>query len=115
MTPAVVWTLFSLIGVLVAYWAAIDALHDKHALENAVNGRRIVAGGYFRGELIHFAVFGAWAIIGAAAYDPDAPSRWSGAAGWLVVTLALLVVRSLLDGYDRLRVRRSLYPPLAEE
>lgn len=114
MTPAFVWTIFSLLGVFVAYWAAKDALRDRQALENATNGRRIVASGYLRGELIHFAVFGAWAIIGALAYDPDATPRWSEASLWLVVTLALLVVRSLLDAHDRLRVRRALHPPLAE-
>src|SRR5688500_2036985 len=127
MTPAEVWTLLSILGAAVAVWGAFDAYHDYRAANRGngvhiagvppallVNVLSLEARGYLRGERIHAVVMLAWASAGAWVLWTDRSSQWAFPAGVLVGTLVLLVLRSLLDARDRLRVRRALHPPPPE-
>ena len=105
MSPALVWTLLSTVGAIVAAWGAVDAWHDLRAA--ADSGSRRYAWGYLRGELTHLGIFGAWAVIGYLRVIDPAPSLWTPGVIVLIVTLALLVLRSVLDAVDRLAVRRA--------
>ena len=112
MSPALVWTLLSAIGAVVAAWSAVDAWHDLRALGSSGDGRRRIAFGYLRGELIHVLILSAWAVIGFLALEAARNQSWTPGTAVLVGSLALLVLRSILDAIDRLAGRRDAYPPL---
>lgn len=110
MSAAATWTLISAIGVLVAVWGTLDSWGDLRALRHNTNGRRIIAIGYLRGELIHLVILSAWTVLGYLALERA--STWNPGTVVLIVGNGLLVLRSVLDARDRLRVRKALHPPL---
>lgn len=115
MSPAWTWTIISAAAALVAAWGFLDAWSDRRALANRRNGRRRIANGYMRAEVIRLAIGIGWTWIGASAIASGSASSWSLIVLILVGANAGMLINSILDARDRIAVRRTAYPPLPQE
>lgn len=109
MSIELAWTLVSLAGLLAAVWGVFDAWGDLRALEGVANGRRIIARGYLRAELIRVAIQAILLGLGIGPLLDPAPVRSSVFVLALMAVNVLLLANSVLAGIDRLRIRRTLY------
>ena len=95
------WTILAILGLRLAYLNGIESYRDFQALEGRTNGRRTIAVGNIRREIVRGLIHVAWLAIGITALL--APDReFSPAAVVLVVTAAGMDLNSWLDRRDRL-------------
>lgn len=101
------WVLSAGIGAIVSGWNAYDAYLDLRALGSTRNGRRIIARGWVRRESIRFLIQLGWVAIAVPVlFRPDPEP--SLILFVLVGTNLLLLISTILDARDRLRLRRIL-------
>ena len=104
-----IWTLTASAGALIATWNTWDAWADLRALGMASNGRRVIALGWVRRELIRVFIQASWAFIGFLAL-PTASNAVSPLGLLLVATNIALAVNTVLDARDRIVLRRIIGP-----
>lgn len=102
-----IWTAIAFLGALIAAWNTLDAWADLRALGSLSNGRRLIARGWVRRELVRLFIQVSWALIGFLSL-----STASGEVNLIVVLLlatnAALTLNTILDARDRIRLRRIL-------
>lgn len=111
MNPEWSWTIISAVAVAMAGWSFLDAWGDLRSLQGARNGRRTIARGYMRDELIRLLITGSWLALGIDRLTTPGESSWSLGVFVLVAGNGALAVQSILAARDRLKVRRMLHPP----
>ena len=100
------WVLLAGAGSIVSGWNTFDAYLDLRALGSLSNGRRIIAVGWARREAIRCGVQFLWLLLGLSALGRDVALA-PGIVVLLATNLALLV-STILDARDRLRLRRII-------
>ena len=101
------WTLIAVAGAILSMLGALDASRDLRALGTIANGRRLLALGDLRRELIRLSIQVVWTLIGleSALHGGAEPSL---GVILLMGTNAALAISTLLDLHDRARLRRIL-------
>lgn len=107
MSIELAWVGIAVTGLAASLWGVRDALADLRAVRNLVNGRRVIARGYLRGELVSAAIQAGLVVVGIGPLLDPEPVRPSPAVVILMAVNAGLLVRSLLDALDRLTIRGS--------
>lgn len=100
-----IWTVAALVGAVIAAWNLVDAWRDLQALDSTViNGRRILALGWVRREIVRLSIQAVWAVIGTTAIPPDV----NLAILLLVGTNIAVAVNTLMDAHERIKLRRII-------
>lgn len=104
-----IWTGAATLGALFSIWNVVDAWRDWSSLPPIINGRRLVARGELRRELIRLFVQGSWALIGIVAWVSNpTPSNVNPVTILLIGTNVAVALNTLLDARDRHRLHRIL-------
>lgn len=103
----IVWTLAATIGAVIAAWSIYDAYRDLRAMGAAQNGRRLIAIGWIRREVIRFGIQAVWAGIGVLAI-PNATNAVNPIALLLVATNVAVALNTFLDARERILLRRII-------
>ena len=102
-----VWTLLAGVGVYLACVNGIESYRDYQALGGKQNGRKTIAVGNLRREIVRGLIQLAWAVIGVASFvTANRTEVISPVAVVLVLTAAGMVLNSYLDRRDRLYLMR---------
>lgn len=99
------WTLIALDSLRLAYLNGLESYRDFHALGGKTNGRRTIAVGNLRREIVRGLIAVAWVAIGVAALLAPG-GGFSPIAVVLVMTAAGMNLNSRLDRRDRLYLLR---------
>lgn len=103
-----IWTVASLVGAVIAAWNLGDAWRDLRALDSTViNGRRILAEGWVRREVVRFGIQAVWSLIGFLAL-PTADAPVNPLAILLLSTNLAVMTNTLLDAHERIKLRRII-------
>lgn len=102
--PAVLWTVASGLGAVIAAWGSIEAFRDLRALQGYVNGRRMNAWRDLRNQTMRAIVQVAWFLLGLPLMFDERVTPWTPAVIVLVATNVALLVAASLDLRDRLRI-----------
>lgn len=98
-----VWTLLALTGIYLALRNGIESYRDYQALGGKQNGRKTIAVGNLRREIVRGLIQLGWAAIGVVAFfTPNRTEVVSPGVVVLVLTAAGMVLNSYLDRRDRL-------------
>ena len=101
MILEIAWTLFAATGLWLAYLNGMESYQDWQALGGKQNGRRTIAIGNLRREIVRGLINLAWLCIGLVALAaPDRP-QVHPVAVVLVLTSAGMALNSYLDRRDR--------------
>ena len=98
-----VWTLLAGFGIYLACVNGIESYRDYQALGGKQNGRKTIAVGNLRREIVRGLIQLAWAVIGVASFvTANRTEDISPVAVVLILTAAGMVLNSYLDRRDRL-------------
>lgn len=95
------WTVLAALGLRLAYLNGIESYRDFQALGGHTNGRRTIAVGNLRREIVRGLIHVAWLAIGVSALLSQ-DQEFSAGAVVLVLTSAGMDLNSWLDRRDRL-------------
>lgn len=111
----VAWTLLALVGIWLAYLNGIESYRDLESLGGRQNGRRTIAVGNFRREVVRGLIQIAWLLIGLVALvTPNRTDAVSPLALLLVLTSAGMTLNSWMDRRDRVYLMRYGLQPRDE-
>jgi glycerol uptake facilitator-like aquaporin len=109
----IVWLALAAAGIVLATLNGLEALRDFQSLNGKTNGRRTIAVGNLRREVVRGMIHTAFFLIGLlAAATPARPSDgFPVIAVVLVLASAGMVVNSYLDRRDRLYLLQNGLQP----
>ena len=100
------WTALAIYGLRLSYLNGVESYRDFQALGGKQNGRRTIAVGNLRREIVRGLIHTAWMGIGVMALlSPD--RGFSAGAVILVLTAAGMDLNSALDRRDRLYLMQN--------
>jgi hypothetical protein len=104
-----IWTLAATLGALLAGWNTISAWLAYRALGDVQNGRRVLAVGWVRREVVRFFIQSVWASIGFISLATvGASAEISLIAILLVATNVAVAANTVLDARDRILLQRII-------
>ena len=114
-----IWLALSGSGLVLAFLNGLEAVRDWQALGGKINGRRAIAVGNLRREIVRGLIQLAWVLIGllAAAAPSSGPPSPMGAviSVVLVLSAAGMTLNSYLDRRDRLYLLHHGVQPRDEQ
>ena len=111
----IAWTALAVLGVYLSVLNSLESWRDYQALMGKQNGRRTIAIGNIRREVVRVTISGLWLVIGAfAIVAPNRTEEINPVAVVLVATSAGMALNSYLDRRDRLYLMTNGMQPRDE-
>ena len=104
----VAWTLTAFVTVLFTASVMLDSWKSYKSVANLENGRKIIAWGYVRRDILRISTHLIWLLLGlmGGIFDSRPTANPFGAIV-LIITMLLLLLNTILDKKENVELRKS--------